>query len=434
MSSIATILLRTGRRTPWATSGSSWARQESGLLRRGRQNLFRSDVDADAPIRVLIAAYFSGPCRTVGVQRPNYWFEELNAVSDGSIEPHIVSTTGWGGDVDNVHVVPDFNVAVLLDADGTYPDWSAEFVATEQRDAKSFNTLSYYWRYALERYFDASRDHFDVVIISGNPFSCFDFAAYAKRRWHARVILDYRDPFGNNPRFQYTDEARDRTRYAERGYNFQADVISVVNDYCVGLVEGGSEAEIINIPNGFDERILESVQSIELPADKINIVHAGSFTHDRSPQHILAALDPERHAFHHVGNIAGVDPKLLERHQVVQHGRRPYNEALGVIGGADLGLVFLSEQNFETTTKLFDYLAMDIDVLLCTNGAIGSGAVADVLEGVEGVFWCRNTKEDAERFIAGYEPAVRSPSTSGERFMRRYGTRLLVEKILELVR
>ncbi len=386
------------------------------------------------PVRVLIVAYFSGPCRTVGVQRPNYWFEELAGLTDGMIEPHIVSTTDWGEPVVNVHVVPDYNVATLVEPEGAYPNWAADFVANERVDAKSFNTLSYYWRYGLEKYFNDSASHFDVVILSGNPFSCFDFAAYAKRRWHARVILDYRDPFGNNPRFQYTDEARDQAKYAERGYNFQADAISVVNDYCIGLVEGGSDADIINIPNGFDERILETVRSIDLPGDKINIVHAGSFTHDRSPEHILAALDPEKHAFHHVGNASGVELHLLANDVVVQHGRLPYVEALGIVGGADLGLVFLSEQNFETTTKLYDYLAMGIDVLLCTNGAVGSGAVADVLEGQDGVFWCRNTAEDTARFIAEYIPAHRTTGgTSGERFTRRYGTRLLATKIIDLL-
>jgi len=148
----------------------------------------------------------------------------------------------------------------------------------------------------------------------------------------------------------------------------------------------------------------------------------------------LESLDPERHAFHHVGNTSGVKSRLLDNQAVVQHGRLPYVEVLGVVGGADIGIVFLSEQNFETTTKLFDYLAMGIDVLLCTNGAIGSGAVAGVLEGQEGVFWCRNNAQDAARFIAEYKPAHRlEGGTSGELFTRRHGTRLLAARIIDLV-
>lgn len=384
------------------------------------------------PIRVLIVAYFTGPCRTVGVQRPNYWFEALARVSDGAIEVEIVSANDWGEPRADVHVVPDFNVASLLDNDNNYPPWAADFVAWEKRDAKAFNTLSFYWRYALEKYFDAAERHFDVVVISGNPFSCFDFATYAKRRWHARVILDYRDPFGNNPRFKYTPEARQATRYAERGFNFQADVVSVVNDYCIDLVEEGTDAEIVNIPNGFDERILGSVERAVLSSDRINLVHAGSFTHDRSPEFILGALDPERHRFHHVGNSAGVDAQLLEIDSVVAHGMLPYIEALGIMGGADIGVVFLSEQNFETTTKLFDYLAMEIDILLCTNGEVGVGALADVLEGREGVFWCKNTREDALRFLAEYVPTIGRVRSRTDSFSRRHGTELLADKIIEL--
>lgn len=386
----------------------------------------------DHPIRVLIVAYFSGPCRTVGVQRPNYWVEELAEVSGGSIEPHIVSTTDWGKSFENVHFVPDFNVAALLTLDGTYPSWATDFVAREMRDAKAFNTLSYYWRYAIEEYFDTTDDQFDVVIVSGNPFSCFEFGAYARRRWHARVILDYRDPFANNPRFHYTEEARDHAKYAERGLNYQADVISVVNDYCGDLVEGGFGADIVTIPNGFDERIATTVDPARLPDDKINIVHAGSFYHYGSPEHIVAGLDPERHVFHHVGDSGGVDPALLDAPAVVTHGRVPYEEALALVGGADLGVVFLSEQNFETTTKLFDYLAMGVDILLCTNGEVGTGALAGILDGQSNVYWCRNEPEDVARFLDEYRPQDRQDRRSIEKFSRRHGTELLAAKIAEL--
>ncbi len=66
------------------------------------------DVDVDAPIRVLIAAYFSGPCRTVGVQRPNYWFEELGTRFGRSHRTSHRVYDGWGGDVENVPRRPGF--------------------------------------------------------------------------------------------------------------------------------------------------------------------------------------------------------------------------------------------------------------------------------------------------------------------------------------
>ncbi len=406
--------------------------------RRGDDRLTPSIVtrpDAnpnEAPVRVLLVAYFSGPCRAVGVQRPNYWFEELENVSDGAIEVHMATAIDWGEPLQNLHSVPDFHTGSLLDDENKYPSWAREFVASERLDARSFNTLSYYWRYALETYFDSTDDHFDVVIISGNPFSCFDFAAYSKRRWNARVMLDYRDPFANNPRFRYPPEARELARYAERGYNLQADSVSVVNNHCVELVVGHTEADIITIPNGFDERVLPSVKRRALPSDVINIVHAGSFTHDRSPRHILEVLDPERHLFHHVGSTLGADPALFENRSVIAYGRLSYPETLGIVGGAHIGVVFLTAKNFETTTKLYDYLAMDIDVLLCTAGDIGVGAVADVLEGQERVYWCQDTLEGVASFLDEYVPMTGPRGASAGAFSRKYGTSILAAKILEL--
>ncbi len=163
-------------------------------------------------------------------------------------------------------------------------------------------------------------------------------------------------------------------------------------------------------------------------------MHAGSFTHDRSPQHILRALDPQTHSFHHVGNIAGVDPALMNYEAVVVHGRRPYPEALGVVGGADIGVVFLSEENFETTTKLYDYLAMGIDILLCTNGEIEVGAVADVLAETDGVYWCKNTQEDAVRFIQDYRPRPGHRRSESAKHSRRHGAELLAARIFDLVK
>ncbi len=385
-------------------------------------------------VRVLIVAYFSGPCRTVGVQRPNYWFEELANLSEGVLDVHLATATAWGESREGIHVVPDLHTASLLDGDNRFPAWAADFVANERQDATSFNTLSFYWRYALEKHFDTAEQTYDVVVISGNPFSCFDFAAYAKRRWHARVVLDYRDPFANNPRFLYSREEREAVRYAERGLNFQADAISVVNEHCAGLVEGGSGAEIVILPNGFDERVLDSVNRVPLSPDKTNFVHAGSFYHYGTPAHLIAALDPDRHTFHHIGNAGGVDAELLNAEPVVTHGTLPYESSLGVVGGADIGVVFLSEQNFETTTKLFDYLAMDIDILLCTNGKPGMGALAEILEDQEGVYWCENTPEGTTRFVEEYQNDRDRSRPRSSRFSRRHTAEQLVALILDLAR
>ena len=391
-------------------------------------------MDSDGiPTRLLMVSYFSGPCRSVGVQRLNYWFDEITPLSDGRIETHLATAIDWGEDRENLHFVPDHNIASLLGNENEFPSWGRHFIATEQKNAKSFNTLSHFWRYALEQYFENRDDHFDVVLISGNPFSCFDFAAFAKRRWHARVILDYRDPFANNPRILYNSEQRKMARYTECGYNFQSDMVLTVNNSCLSYFEAPLDINPVVVENGFDERILQNVIIQSLTQGKINFVHAGSFYHDRSPRAILLSIDLEHHNFHHVGGTAGIDDDLMNLPQLVSHGQQTYLDTLGIIGGGDCGVVFLSETAFETTTKVYDYLAMGVDVLICTHGELNQGALSEMLQGQNDIYWCQNTSDGINKFLDSYKPRKKKRRRGSKRYSRRHGTTILVEKIHELI-
>ncbi len=399
-------------------------------------------VADEKPIKLLVLSYFSGPCRAVAVQRINYWLEEISKISDGKIEVHLATAIDWDSEADNVpikgfptenlHFVPDHNVASLTTDFGELPVWGPRFIVSELRNATSFNTLSYYWRYALEEYFEESDLKFDVVLISGNPFACFDFAAFAKQRWRSRIILDYRDPFANNPRFAYRDEQREAARYAERGYNFQSDLAVSVNRDSTDLIEFSDEINTLVIENGFDERILDDVKVKDLDKQFANFVHAGSLYHDRSPTAILRSLDVKKHRLHHIGGEAGIDADLLDAPVLVLHGRQTYNDTLGIVGGADCGVVFLSESAFETTTKIYDYLAMGIEVLICTHGEPHVGALSQILEGCEGIHWCKNSEEGVAEFLKTYTPNRRSKKTPNDRFSRRHSTSILIDQIYNL--
>lgn len=389
--------------------------------------------DKDRPIRVLLMAYFTGDCRSVGVARPNYWFDQLGALSGGRVEVDIVTATEWQDRREGVHWVRDHYIASLLDDDGTMPDWGRQTIANEQKDARAFSTLSHYWRLAVERYFDQLDCNYDVVIISGNPFSCFDFAAYAKARWYARVVLDYRDPFANNPRILYADDQRAHARYVEKGYNLQADLLVTVNQECLEYFECKTEIPSYVIENGFDERVLKHVDRQNLGPKQIKLVHAGSFYHDRSPDALIEALDPATHRFHHIGGHGGIADHLMDKPQLKLHGRQPYPATLGILSGGDIGVLFISKTAFETTTKIYDYLAMGLEILICTHGEIGKGALAQMLEGVPDIHWCNNTPTSIAEFLASYQPdRNRKSAKNTERFSRSFQTRELIAQLTKL--
>lgn len=382
--------------------------------------------------RILLVSYFFGASRTVGVQRTNYWHKRIPELWPGATVTTVTTTPGDYPDGRTV-VLPDLGSAYLLDEAGRPLSWAAAFIETERKNARSFSTLSHYWRIGLERYFEARNDAFDVVILSGNPFAVFDFAAFAKRRWSSHVILDYRDPFVNNPRILYRPEQRDWARYVERGYNFQADLVTVVNLNCVPLIEAEEELRPVIVPNGFDE------QQIQPPwprsRDKtglVHFVHAGSFRNYTSPESMIASLAVDQHKLHHIGNDAHFSQSLAA--DVVEcHGVVPYDQVLNLISQADCGVVFVSETGFDTPTKMYDYLAHGLDLLIVTHGPLRVGAVATTLEGLDGVYWVPNTETDLAAFLRSYTPSpVRRDQSQTRRFSRQAGTELLLDEIRRL--
>lgn len=384
--------------------------------------------------RILLVSYFFGASRTVGVQRTNYWHERIPELWPGATVTTVTTTPGSYPD-GRVVVLPDLGCAHLLDAGGKPLPWAQAFIETERKHARNFSSLSYYWRIGLERHFETREDSFDVVILSGNPFAVFDFAAFARRRWSSRVVLDYRDPFANNPRILYRPEQRDWARYVERGYNFQADLVTVVNRDCVLMVEADAELSVAVVSNGFDERqIGRPLERWRNRDGHAHFIHVGNLRGENSPTPLIGCLDPASHRFHHIGNSVGPYANALETEAVVLHGFNPYDQVLNVISQADCGVVFVSESGFETPTKMYDYLAHGLDLLIVTLGALRSGAVAATLEGLEGVHWVSNTEADLAAFLRTYTPSPtrRNPSQT-HRFSRQAGTERLLDELRRLL-
>lgn len=386
-------------------------------------------------VRVLIVSYFGRDCRTVSVKRLGYWFDELagacelpTRVDTVTAFAHACPQGAQEGGSGSVHVVPDLFAACLLDERGELPPWGPAVIANERQDAAHHNTMGAYWIHAVEEYFRRRREEYDVVIISGNPFSIFQFAAFAKRRWHAKVVLDYRDPFANNPRGRSAATAIAYNRLAERGFNLMADAVTVVNAECVPRVESVPGVPILQIPNGFDDRIVPADEAAP-PADGlVHFVHGGNFT---SPgEMFVAALDPARHRLHQLGDVS-VPPAADG--VVVRHGRLDSAGVLQAVGRAHCGVSILSATGFETPTKVYDYLAMGIDVLLVHHGDAAECALHPVLQGLAGVHWVRHEQESIRHFLATYVPGPKRPRQQRAIFGRGRSTALLAALVADLV-
>ena len=386
------------------------------------------NVKSQARLRILLVAYYAGPCATVGVARPNYWFEEFDRLSGGRTETHLATAVRPVQASSRIHHVPDMHGITLTEQTDVRSPWVSAFVATEARQARQVNTLGYFWRIALERYFAASDLDFDAVILSGNPYAYFDFASFARARWSAQIVLDYRDPFALNPVMNFDDNTRRSASYIEAGYNFQADLILAVNNECVTRIVGHGEHRTAVVANGYDERIAAQVVPLVLDTQRINLIHAGALNHYRSLDTLLEVLDGGRHRLHHVGNPPTVLPDIHEAGVLVLHGRRSYNETLALVAGADCGIVFLSESGFESTTKVFDYLCFDLDVLVISPDPTPRGPLAEIANAGGKLHWVRNTRVDLAAFLAPYQPSPRRAGT-----VEAYSRAASTQKLLQLL-
>ncbi len=399
-----------------------------------RKAVVKNSIKPIDPIkkRLLIVSYFSGPCRTVGVQRVNYWAEQISNLSNGDFDVHLATAIDWTAIDQNVHYIPDLNLAAVMENNDLTIEWASAFNEVESQNAKYFNTLSYYWRYSLETYFDKLDIQFDAVVISGNPFAVFDFTIYAKRYWNARTLLDYRDPFANNPRMKFSDKAREYARYVEKGYNIQADLALVVNDECLDYIESPLDIPACNIPNGFDERVFENFKRQELPGKATKFVHAGSLFYDRSPRAIIEGIQVGKHEFHHIGNLAGIDEDLFETPGFTTYGLCSYSKTMEILSGGDCGIVYVSEKSFETPTKVYEYIALGLDILICTHGKLHTGALTKVLQEYPGVYWCKNNEESVREFLKNYTPN-KHRQKGDMKFSRRHAAQKLIAVIEELL-
>jgi len=390
---------------------------------------------ADEKKKLLIVGYFSGPCRTVGVQRINYWLNHIKEISNNEWSVEVATAVKWQNEEKSVHHIPDHNIFGLLNLDSNEDEivvegWKRAYAEIEQDQSKHVSTLGYYWRYELEKYFELNSElQYDSVIITGNPFSYFDFATFAYLKWNAEVFLDYRDPFANNPRFNYSTESREYARYIEQGYNFQANHLLTVNQDCIPLTVNIEEKPITIIDNGFDETLLPLKKISAVNDDSIHFVHAGAIYYDRPPGPLMEAIEQKEYRFHHIGKLDGIEDKYQQFDSFIYHGENSYQKTLEIIGTAHCGVVFVSKAGFETPTKLYDYIAMGLDILVCTLGEINKGALESVLSEWPGVYWCKNNKESLNNFLESYRPKTFDRNSKKILFSRRWSTEKLIKCI-----
>ncbi len=386
-------------------------------------------ADGSPAIRLALVSYYTAPCESVGVNRVEYWRRELeNLAGARGVRLSVEVFTASHGlpRSPGLITVPDLGRHGISRRDARLGD-EADAIAGALEHI-GLDAVSATWVPYLDRALASGEPH-DVVLFTGNPFYCFGAARHAKARGSA-VILDFRDPMANNPRLTRNPAQVSLLKGLLESYLRHADAVTSVNDTCLDLICGPDRSPIRRvISNGYDEASARA-----RPTGRVRrgaeLVLAGRLYAGHDPEALLEAVTATGQRFTHVGPP---DPRVAETTLpgVRSIGRLSPADLGPVIAAADLGVIFTNGAGFEHTTKVFDYIGADLDILIVTDGTPRTGELHTLTEHLGNVHWVRNERGALKDFLARYTPSD-SPRASRREYSRAGQTDKLIDLILEL--
>lgn len=371
--------------------------------------------------RVLLVSYYAPPATPVSVQRLDYWHRVL---------PDIAASRGQEMEVDWLTATAGARGEpgmIVVQDQGPWKIGERWFdVYRESKDMR-LDPLGISWSHFIEAEFiPATR--YDTVILSGNPFHYFGLAESFKRAWGARVILDFRDPFAYNPRFNYSVEQRAHAMELEAGWVRSADAVVSVNQECLDTISPRIDIPRYTVANGYDESLVDSIDAVDNDERTSCIAYSGTVFAALPLDHVLDALPAERFRLHHFGRDYSATKRAADHPAARAHGLVTYRELIANLKSCVAGIVMTTGESSTQTTKLFDYLACDLEVIIVTNGRPKTGNLHHVTKGLKGVHWVRNQPADLRRFFDSYEP-MRVERPERLKFSRRHQTERLYDVI-----
>ena len=324
--------------------------------------------------KILIVSYFYEPYEGIAIKRVKFWHEGFNR-------------HGLDSDVFTSTLSNDVNENI-------------------SRDSKHMKTLlgrfikydaSINWYPAVVKYIRRNKDKYSHVILTGSPFLYLVSVIYIRLFTRIKIILDFRDPFSNNPRGELFRSKKIINKFKKKVLNIierlltlSAHKLIVMNKFCAELaVCSSSKIEIID--NGFDNIILEKISKNNISDKYFHITYLGSFFKDRCPTSFFKVIENDdfinRVIFHHIGSETN-EFKYPKIHRT--YGYVDYKKGLEIFSHHHLGIIFTSGNDFESTSKIFDYIGMKKSILIITNGEKYNGNLHEITKGYPSIFWSRN--------------------------------------------
>jgi len=345
--------------------------------------------------KILILAYDYPPYPSVGGIRPSVWVKYFR---EFDVEPIVVTRQWSSNQVSSINYVLPGESPNVIHENTAYgkilkapykPSLSNKLLIRFGENRFGFirkvltgllEILQYFLPVGTKRSLYKAADEFlktekvDVIVATADPFVLFHYANKLSKKHNIPWIADYRDPWSHYDERKgdfWFKFARNREKKIVQNAAHIISVSEMITDLVQDLV-GKKPSSVF--PNGFDPELIQKSAHVKQNKDVLTISHAGTIYDWHPLEQFLKAVNEWRITytnfrvvFYGLNQIDRLE-KCLEimpelRANVSWTERIPNEEMIVHLRKSNATLMF----NYYAYmgTKIFDYFAVNRQILLC---------------------------------------------------------------------
>ena len=161
----------------------------------------------------------------------------------------------------------------------------------------------------------------------------------------------------------------------------------------------------------------------------LQLIAVGKIYDDITVTPFFQVLHDDKQQLNYVGKHSFDDE---HRPFVTHYGPQSYLTTLSYIKGADICILFTGGKAFESTTKVFDFLAFNKKILIITEGDVHTGELQNITKEYPNIEWSENSENDIQKALHSLiqKEIVNFDSS---RYSRQNGLRKLLSIIKNIV-
>jgi glycosyltransferase involved in cell wall biosynthesis len=221
----------------------------------------------------------------------------------------------------------------------------------------------------------------EAIFATGMPWTSLIVGYCLKVLTGKKLIVDFRDPWVNNPFLQRNALSRYLDSKFESLVVNKADLV-IANTESLGRQMASRYKNIGNrlmvLPNGYDRKDFQNIPRFSFPENQLTITHAGLLYLKRDPMSFFDALErikrdcPEVAAMIHFYQIGGADltydvreicaaKRISENVTILDYMK--HEDCLGYLAASDVLLIIQPDTKTQIPSKLYEYIYLGKPVL-----------------------------------------------------------------------